>query len=172
MPKSAYGYIVKSSVIFITISFLLTSYSVHPHYVGITEIEYIPSKKEIQISCKWFVDDLEDALKAYSAKKFNITNNPDVICNDSIIKSYMRSHVRLQTDNKDQIIQCVGAEIEKGAVWVYWKAENISGYNMLNFYNDLFCESHADQIHLIHYKLSGKRETQKLSCKNPLASFK
>jgi hypothetical protein len=172
MLKSGYGYTVRLSIIFLMIAFVLTAHRIHPHYVGITELEYLSSKQELQISCKWFIDDMEDALKAYSGKKYDITNNPDIICNDSIVQAYIRSHIKLTTDKYEKKLLCVGSEIEKGAVWVYWKAENMNGYKTLEFYNNLFCEIHTDQMHLIHYKISGKRETKKVSCKNPLALFK
>ncbi len=52
----------------------LTAFSLHPYYMSVTEIEYKPAEKEVQVACKIFTDDLEEALKKEFAKKIDIVN--------------------------------------------------------------------------------------------------
>ena len=149
-----------------------TAYKSHPHYVGITEIEYVSSKNELQIACKWYMDDLEDALKAYTGKKVDINEIVSSVCDDSIAQSYIRTHLKLTIGHKKTELQCIGAELEKGSVWVYWKVNNVQPYDSLSIFNDLFCEIHSGQMHIIHYKVASRKATQKVYCKKPIAFFK
>lgn len=155
-----------------SITQFFTAYISHPHYVGITEIEYVASKNELQIACKWYIDDLEDALKAYGGKKVDISEIVSSVCDDSTVQSYIRTHLKLIVGHKNAELQCVGAELEKGSVWVYWKVNDVLPYDSLSIYNNLFCEVHSDQIHIIHYKVASRKETQKVFCRKPIALFK
>jgi hypothetical protein len=51
--------------------------SSHPFFVSITEVEYSSKTKELGIATKFFPDDLEEALRKSTGKKFDIIENPE-----------------------------------------------------------------------------------------------
>jgi hypothetical protein len=56
------------------IAFGLMAFSLHPYYMSVTEFEYKPAEKEVQVSCKIFTDDLEATLKKEYKRKVDILN--------------------------------------------------------------------------------------------------
>jgi hypothetical protein len=164
-----YLYMWSSKIIF-PFFYLINILSVHPHYVGVTEIEYAPEKKQLQVACKWFVDDLEEALRS-TGSKYDITRQYKQIGQDSAILSYIKKHIQVNIDGNAFDLIYIGAEIEKGSVWTYWSIHDISRYKSVRFSNNMFCEKHADQIHLVHFTQNNIRESRKLTCKEPAATF-
>jgi len=142
----------------------------HPHYVGVTELEYVTDKKQLQISCKWFADDMEEALKS-SGRNYDMSKHYKVIGQDSVILSYIKKHVRITIDGKSYDMNYVGAEIEKGSVWTYWSIEEVGGFKSIRLTNNIFCERHTDHIHLVHFTQNKSRESRKLTCKEPTTTF-
>ena len=143
----------------------------HPSHISVTELEYVAEKEEIQITCKWFIDDLEDALKYYSGKKYDIARSVGMLHTDSVFNSVFNVNCVFEVDQKRAIAQCLGAEIEKGVVWTYWVIRNVKSFQQLNVSNKMFCDIRPDQIHLIHYKRGYRKETHKLICTQPSVKF-
>ena len=53
---------------------LLSSFAWHKFYVSVTQIDYVPNKKRIEITHRIFIDDLEKALEKSSAFLFLMRN--------------------------------------------------------------------------------------------------
>lgn len=53
---------LKLGLLFIGVFSALIAFA-HPFYVSITSVDYNPSKKRVEVSCRLFYDDLEVALK-------------------------------------------------------------------------------------------------------------
>lgn len=164
-----YKYIWSSKIIIAFLCWINTSY-VHPHYVGVTELEYVEEKKQFQIACKWFIDDLEDALR-FSGRKYDLTRQYQNIKEDSVVLSYINQHVEIHIDGRAYNMNYIGAETEKGSLWTYWSIKNIGTYKSVRFSNNIFCELHADQIHLVHFTQNNKKESRKLTCKESVTTF-
>ena len=164
-----YLYMWSAKIIF-PFFYLINMLSAHPHYVGVAEIEYEAEKKQLQIACKWFADDLEEALKS-SGRHYDMSKDYKEIGQDSLILAYIKKHIETRIDGKLIDMNYVGAEMEKGSVWTYWSINNISRYKSVRFSNFMFCEKHADQIHLVHFTQNKIRESRKLTCKEPFATF-
>jgi len=156
----------------IFVSFLLGIMSIfnHPHYVGVTELEYVAERKQLQIACKWFADDLEEALKS-SGIKYDMSVHYKEIGQDTVILSYIKKHLRISIDGNSSDMFYVGAEMEKGSLWTYWSIKDLGGFKSVRFTNNIFCDKHADQIHLVHYTQNKIRESRKLTCKEPTTTF-
>ncbi|MFM6951659.1 MAG: DUF6702 family protein, partial [Bacteroidota bacterium] len=45
----------------------------HPYYVGVTEVNMDPKSKHIGLSCKLFVDDVQDVIFQQTGQKINLT---------------------------------------------------------------------------------------------------
>ena len=58
----------------IIIVVLLSSFAWHKFYVSVTQIDYVPSKKRIEITHRIFIDDLEKALEKKYKKKVYLTS--------------------------------------------------------------------------------------------------
>ena len=61
----------KIKIVFIAIFFIgLCSFTIHKFYVSVTQINFVPEKKVIQITARFFIDDLNNALEKKYKKTY------------------------------------------------------------------------------------------------------
>jgi hypothetical protein len=150
---------------------IFASFKSHPHHVGVIEIEYNDLKKELQIAGKWFVDDLEEALEKKYKYKMDLVHSAGDVTKDSVLTNYFKTNLIFRQDTSDILIECVGAEYEKGSLWVYFVTRNFDPKISFSCRTQVLCDVLKDQSHIIHFLKNGKRESFKSDCLNPVTKF-
>ena len=141
----------------------LTAFLVHPYYMSVTELEYKSADKEIQISSKIFIDDLEYALQEEYKTKVEILNAADQKKNEALLDKFFRKHLKLSVDGKPVSYQLIGFEREEEAIWTYLVVKNISQLKSATVFNDLLYNYRDDQINIIHFKNNNDRKSHRLT---------
>lgn len=142
--------------------------SSHPFFVSITEVEYSSKTKELGIATKFFPDDLEEALRKYTGKKFDIISGEKKSTGEAI-NDYFQKHVQVRVNEKPKQVQFLGYEIDKEVVWVYYNANKISGVKAIEIISTLMYDYKAEQTNIIHIKIDEKRQSFKLNPPNQSA---
>jgi hypothetical protein len=149
-----------------TIVLWLSAFSFHPYYMSVTEFEYKPAEKEVQVSCKIFTDDLEEALKKENKRKVDILNSAAKKENEQLLNSYLEQHLRLQLDGKPVVLKMIGFEQEGEAVWIYLVTTNTPAFKSAVVFNDLLYSYREDQLNIIHFKNKGERKSHRFTFPN------
>lgn len=136
--------------------------SSHPFFVSITEVEYSSKTKELGIATKFFPDDLEEALRKFTGKKYDIISG-EKKGNGEAINAYFQKHVQVRINEKPRELQFLGYEIDKEVVWVYYNAKKISGLRAIEVISTLMYDYKAEQTNIIHIKIDEKRQSFKLN---------
>lgn len=157
---------------FIFILFLFTSFVNHPHHEGVIEIEYNSSKKELQIAGKWFVDDLEEALRKKYKYKKDLIQNAKNLSEDSLVVDYFKKNLIFKQNNIHLKMDCVGTEHENSYLWVYFVIRDFDPNTDFYCYTQVLCDLLKDQSHIIHILKSGKKDSFKSSCVNSVIKYK
>jgi hypothetical protein len=154
------------------IFFLFTSFLNHPHHVGVIEIEYNSPNNELQIAGKWFVDDVEEVLyKKYKVKK-DLVVRIDEVSRDSMLINYFKTNLMLSQKNKNLKLDFIGAEHEKGALWLYFVVRDFNPQEFLTYNNQVLCDLLKDQSHITHFLHMNKRESFKSTCNHSILKYK
>ena len=141
----------------------LTAFSFHPYYMSVTEFEYKPAEKEVQIACKIFTDDLEGALKLLLQKKVDILNAAAKKENEQLLNTYLQEHLKLQLDGKAVPMQMIGFEQEGEAVWIYLVTKNTARFKTATVFNDILYSYKEEQINIVHFKNANERKSHRLN---------
>lgn len=141
----------------------LTAFSVHPYYMSVTEFEYKPAEKEVQVACKIFTDDLEETLKKEYKRKVDILNVSAKKENEQLLNSYLQQHLRLRLDGKPVVLKMIGFEQEGEAVWIYLVTNNTPAFKSAVVFNDLLYSYREDQLNIIHFKNKGERKSHRFT---------
>lgn len=149
-----------------TIGLWLMAFSAHPYYMSVTEFEYKPAEKEVQVACKIFTDDLEETLKKEYKRKVDIMNASTKKENEQLLNRYLQQHLRLQLDGKTAALQMIGFEQEGEAVWIYLVASNTAAFKSAVVFNDLLYSYREDQLNIIHFKNKGERKSYRFTFPN------
>ena len=145
----------------IPIVLILLSSFVHPFYTSVTEVEYSSKTKELGMACKIFPDDLEETLRLYTGKKFDLYKNDKQILNP-ILEAYFKKHVAILINEKARTYSFLGYEIDKEVVWLYFNISKLSGVKSIEVQSNLMYEYKPEQTNIIHINLDGKKQSYKL----------
>lgn len=147
----------------LAIGLWLSAFSLHPFYMSVTELEYKPAEKEVQVSCKIFTDDLEEALKLSFKRKVDLLNTAAKKDNEQLLNNYLQEHLKLQLDGKAVPLQMIGFEHEGEAVWMYLVSKNTAPFKTATVVNDLLYSYKEEQINIIHFKNGTERKSHRLN---------
>ena len=143
---------------------------IHPYYVSNTDINYNSISKSIEITCRIFTDNLEDALEKSSKKSVNILQPKNKEEVNQLISNYIIKHFQLSANGKLKPLQFIGYEQNEDAIWVYFEAIETEVPKKIEVTNSLLYDFFPQQINMIHYSVNGEKKiSHKLS--NPDMKF-
>lgn len=131
---------------------------VHAFHTSLTEIQYNPKEKSLEISIRMFTDDLETALtKANNGQKVMIGGKNDN--SDAILSKYVQQHFMIVTPQKQKkAMSILGKEMEGDATWVYVEIPNSPDFKGNIIYNSIMQELFDDQTNIVNFiQPSGKK---------------
>jgi uncharacterized protein DUF6702 len=140
---------------------LLSSF--HPYYVSVTEIKYNEQEKTLQISCRTFTDNIEDALRKLYKKQVDVLHPKDKKEIESILADYLSKHVKIKVNGKLQTADFIGYEKEEEAIWCYLEIKNLTETKLLVIENTLLYDYLPQQINMVHVEMKGKNQSQKVT---------
>jgi hypothetical protein len=143
----------------------------HPFYVSVTEINHNNKDQALEISCKIFVDDMEETLKKNYKTKVDLSNTQNQEQNNKLIADYVSRHLRFVADGKPQKLSYVGFEKESEAVYCYFEVPNLPTPKKLDVTNSLLHDFNNGQINIMHVIVNSNRKSYKLDYPNNQASF-
>jgi len=113
------------------------------------------------MACKTFPDDLEETLRIYTGKKYDLYKTEKQILNP-IIETYFKKHVSILVNDKAKAYSFLGYEIDKEAIWIYFNITKLSGVKSIEVQSNLMYEYKAEQTNIVHINIDGKKESFKL----------
>lgn len=158
-------------VLLLTIGLWLSAFLYHPYYMSVTEAEYKAAEKEIQISSKIFIDDLEYALEQEYKTKVEILKATDQKRNELLLTSFFQRHLKFTVDGKPMKVELIGFEREGEAIWTYLIIKNVSKLKSVAVFSDLLYAYREDQINIIHFKHKNQRKSHRLKLPDKQVTF-
>lgn len=143
----------------------------HPFYVSVTEITHNASNKSLEISCKFFAEDLEQILEKDYKTSLDISAPKDKAIFDKDIPDYVGKRLSLTIDGKAVGLKYVGFEKDKESAYAYFEVDNIASVKTISATNSLLHDFIDQQINIMHVTVGGKRQSTKLDYPDTRASF-
>ena len=137
----------------------LCSFTVHKFYVSVTQIDYVPSKKRVEITSRIFIDDLEKALTKRYNKKVNLTSTKELPEAEELIKSYLKEKIKVSINKKPQNIEFLAREVEGDVLILYTKIVISKKINTFEIYNSLLTEVYTDQQNIVHTNINSNKKS-------------
>lgn len=135
----------------------------HPYHVGSVEFKYNKTSKTFEISAKFFLDDLENALnKGYHTQiHFGDKNYHAQI--DKLLENYFAENMKLKVNNQFIKINYLGFEEDKESVDIYLETAPIANPKKVETAVSLLYSYFDDQLNIIHIIINGERKSSQLS---------
>ena len=136
-----------------------SSFVLHKFYVSVTQIDYVPNKKRIEITSRIFIDDLEKALTKKYQKKPNITSSNELPEAEEWIKTYVKEKIKISINKKPQVIEYLAKEVEGDVLIIYTKIAISKKINTFEIYNALLTEVYSDQQNIVHINIDSNKRS-------------
>lgn len=167
LPKKFLLFFVTTFLILALSSFQSTSsLDVHPYHVGSVEFNYNSKSKTFEMMGKFFLDDLENALKEkygtpvhFNDAKYNAQIN-------DILQQYCNEYLKLKVDNKSIKINYIGFEEDSEAVNIFLESEPVTSPKKVETAVSFLYNFFDDQMNIIHIIVDGKRQSERLNYPN------
>lgn len=144
----------------------------HPVYVSVTEIEFNPADKSLEIICRVFTNDFEATLKKETAgSKIDLLASDQKKKMEQIVAAYLFKHLKIAVDGKWRQMEWVGYEQQEESIASYLQVTGVEGFKKITIKDDILYEYKKEQISLIHLTVKGKRKSTKLNNPDSVASF-
>lgn len=145
------------------ILFIIFSYFFHPLHVSVTEIKFDGKDKELEITARIFLDDLEEAIRQERKQaSLDITNPGAGLTTDALVSTYLTKRLTAKVDGKPVVIKYLGHEIEGDAIVVYAYAPNVKKIKSIEVHHSTITEVYEDQSNLVHITLGDKTRSLRL----------
>jgi hypothetical protein len=139
--------------------------------VSVTEINHNAKDRTLEISCKIFTNDFEEALHKLSGSKVDLSSAKDKTALDKVINTYIADHLKLKVDGKSVTLQFIGTEKESEGTWCYFQVSDIAALKKIEITNTILYEVFEAEINIIHVIVNGNRQSTKLTNPESQASF-
>ncbi len=143
----------------------------HPVYLTVTEIEHNATAHTLEISCKFYIEDLETTLRQTTGTKVDLMAPKTDATNDKLINNYVSKHLLLKVNDQNVVLKYIGYELDKEALYAFFEVQQINNLKKISIHQDLLFAQYEEQMGIIHLKAAGKTKSTKLQNPDSDASF-
>mgnify|MGYP006914437680 CR=1 FL=1 len=137
----------------------LSSFAVHKFYVSVTQVDYVPSKKRIEITSRIFIDDFEKTLNKKYNKTLNLTSTRELPEAEELIKGYLKEKVKISINKKPQEIVFLARELEGDVLIFYTKIAISKKINTFEIFNSLLTDVYSEQQNIVHVNINSNKNS-------------
>lgn len=150
---------------FLTLSMM--SFGVHKHYISLTKIDFIKEKETVQVTMKFFIDDIEKALENRHGEKLELTTKDEHPSTDQFLERYIHQKFKVWINEEAKNFTFIGKEYEDDEVFMYLEFENIPNIERIEVENTMLFEAFEEQQNYLKLNVNDIRKTFILLKANP-----
>lgn len=132
---------------------------VHKHYISLTKVDFIKEKKVIQVTMKFFIDDIELALENRHGEAMELTTKDENKMVDKFLEGYIRQKFKVWVNEEEKTYSYLGKEYENNEVFFYLELENISDIKSIEIQNSMLFEEFEEQQNYIKLNIENVQKT-------------
>jgi hypothetical protein len=147
---------------------LAFSLCIHPMHVSVTEIDFDEKDKELEITSRIFIDDLEKTLQnQLKQPELDLLNPKNGLTIDQMASQYLGQHIRVSLDGKPQKTEYLGHERDGEALIFYIIVSKVKKWKTIQIFNDVITATFEDQSNLVHVTVHEKVKSLRLTRDTP-----
>lgn len=148
---------LKKTIILLIIPLL--AFTAHKYYISLTKIDYIKDKKEVQITMRFFIDDIENTLQ----NRFNITlelaTKQENKKANFYLEKYITQKFKVNINDEDKVYRYLGKEYDNDVVFFYLEIPDIENINKIIVQNSMLFEEFEEQENYVKLNINDIKKT-------------
>ena len=137
----------------------LSSFSLHKHYISLTQIEYNEGEKALQITMRFFIDDLEKAVGTRFDKNLALATEDELKNANAYIERYLDSKFKLWINGTEQSPNYLGKQYEDDQVFFFLELEKVENIEIIEVQNSVLMEVYEEQQNYIKLSIGEIEKT-------------
>lgn len=156
-------------LVYCWVPFLLafTAVETHKFYVSVNQIHFDAGKKELQITSRFFLDDLTLALDKENKTLTYVGTERETPQDVTYLQNYLKKHLHVKVNGKVQEVRFVTKEMEDDVLICYLKIKDVSKVQSIEVHHTMFYQVLPDQQHIIHTNVNGQKKSLLLTASKP-----
>jgi len=146
-------------ITFVALLFILSSFTAHKFYVSINQIEYKSDKKEVQITARYFIDDLNNALEKMHNTKFYLESKIQTTAQEKLLTEYLHQNFSVKINSNLSTLKIIDKELEDDVLIFYIVIEKVSKIKTLEIKNTMLFDFSNEQQNIIHSNINGIKKS-------------
>ncbi|MDH6251021.1 hypothetical protein M2347_000748 [Chryseobacterium sp. H1D6B] len=134
----------------------------HPYHVGSVEFNYNSKSKTFEVTGRFFLDDLENALSKKYGKPFHFNDEKYKAQLNEALKNYAAEYLKLKADNTFLKVNYVGYEEDNESVNIFLESEPLNAPKKVEAAVSFLYNLFDDQMNIVHIIVKGNRKSEKL----------
>ncbi|MCF6296944.1 MAG: hypothetical protein L3J08_03015 [Flavobacteriaceae bacterium] len=140
----------------------LLAFTTHKYYISLTKIDFIKEKKVVQITMRFFIDDIQSTLENRYEIKLELGTKEENKEADLFLKKYINQKFKITINNKTTYFSYLGKEYENDVVFIYLEINNIENINQIEIQNKMLFEEFPEQGNFIKTNINNSKKTSLL----------
>ncbi|MGA9271439.1 MAG: DUF6702 family protein [Lutimonas sp.] len=140
-------------------SFTLTSFGPHKHYISLTQIEYNQSEKAVQITMRFFIDDLEKAVNSRFDQTLALATAEELKNANVYIERYLENKFKLWINGSEMSPDYLGKKYEDDQVFFFLELNEVLKIDMIEVQNSMLMEIYEEQQNYVKLKIGETDKT-------------
>lgn len=137
----------------------LSSFNLHKHYISLTQIEYNEGEKALQITMRFFIDDLEKAVGTRFGKNLALATEDELKNANAYIERYLDSKFKLWINGTEQSPNYLGKQYEDDQVFFFLELEKVENIEIIEVQNSVLMEVYEEQQNYIKLSIGEIEKT-------------
>ena len=138
---------------------LLMSFTLHKHYISMTKIDYAPEEKALQITMRFFIDDLEKAVEERNGTKLSLTTSEENKNSNVLIERYIRQKFKVFVNEAEMKFTYLGKQYENDEVYFFLEINEVNEINSIAVQNSMLFEIYEEQQNYIKISIEKVNKT-------------
>jgi hypothetical protein len=137
----------------------------HRYYFSLSELKVDTKKKSLEISCKLFTDDMEDALLKLNHSKVDLATSSKNQAVLAQVENYLHERFKIVINGNPIPTHLIGFEAENEVTWFYLEGTvNVKALVpvKIKISNSLLYDFIPEQTNLLHFTWNDQERTEKL----------
>ena len=135
------------------------SFVLHKHYISLTRIEYAPEDQALQITMRFFIDDLEKAVGTRYDTELKLGTEEEIDGSNPLIERYIQQKFRVMVNGEEKTHAYLGKQYENDEVFFFLEIGGIERIETLTVQNSMLFEVFEEQQNYVKISIGETRKT-------------
>jgi len=137
----------------------LFAFSAHKYYISLTKVDYIKEKKTVQVTMRFFIDDVEKTLQNRYNIQLELATKQENKKANFYLEKYIGQKFKITINKQERALNYLGKEYENDVVFFYLELTNIDSIEQIEVQNNMLFEEFEEQENYIKLNINNKKKT-------------